>query len=273
MEYTINRAAVRVPGDTRSGTLTQYKPADAAEQLAAVLERVRPGRPGWSSRPGKWWEALLSDPADRRGGMSSLRAVVYQDKGAPDGYAIWSVKSEWDEAGPAGKAKAAQVVAATPAAYSALWRFLLSIDLTRTVTYMFGAVDEPLPFVVTDPQGLVTALGPSLWVRVVDVPAALGARRYAAPVDVVLDVRDDWVPDNSGAWRLVGDGDSATCERTSSAGDLRLDISDLGAIYLGGTSLQTLADAGRVDELRPGAVAAATTAFGWHRAPSAIEIF
>jgi predicted acetyltransferase len=76
-EYMINRSLVQVTGPAPSGTLVQVKPNDAAEELAAVFERVRTERPGWSSRPGKWWDVLLTDIASRREGMSSLRAVLF----------------------------------------------------------------------------------------------------------------------------------------------------------------------------------------------------
>lgn len=291
-EHTINRSLVQVTGPAPSGTLVQAKPADVAEELAAVFESVRTERPGWSSRPGKWWDWLLTDIASHRRGWSSMRAVLYREAdrpapggasagrndaggsaAGPAGYALWRVKSGWDETGPAGEVKVVQVVAANPDAYRALWRFLTSVDLTRSVTYMFGAADEPLAYTVSDPNALNVSADTSLWVRIADVPAALSARRYAAPVDVVLDVTDELVPDNSRRWRLVGDGSSVLCEPTSDEADLALDVRELGAVYLGGTSLQSLAAAGLVTEHREGALARASTAFGWHRAPSAIEIF
>lgn len=272
-EYAINRSLVQVTGPAPSGALVQVKPAEAAEDLAAVYERVRVERPGWSSRPGKWWDVLLTDLTSRREGMSSMRAVLYRENDAPAGYALWRVKGGWDESGPAGEVKVLQVVAANPEAYLALWRFLTSIDLTRKVTYMFGAADEPLQYTVTESNGLDVSADPSLWIRIVDVPAALSARRYAAAVDVVLDVTDEFVPENSRRWRLTGDGSSGLCEPTSDDADLRLDVRDLGAVYLGGTSLQSLADAGLVTEHSDGALARTSTAFGWHRAPSALEIF
>lgn len=274
-EYTINRSLVQVTGPAPSGTLVQVKPAEAAEDLATVFERVRAERPGWSSRPGKWWDVLLTDIQSRREGMSSLRAALYRegDTSAPAGYVLWRVKGGWDESGPAGEVKVIQVVAASPEAYRALWRFVTSIDLTRKVSYMFGAADEPLQCTVTESNGLNISADASLWIRIVDVPAALSARRYAAPVDVVLDITDELVPENSRRWRLTGDGSSVLCEPTSDEADLGLDVRELGAVYLGGTSLQTLADAGLVTEHRDGALARTSTAFGWHRAPSAIEIF
>lgn len=272
-EYTINRSLVQMTAPEAPGTLVQAKPADVAEELAAVYERVRTERPGWSSRPGKWWDRMLTDIASHRHGMSSMRGVLYREGDSRAGYALWRVKGGWDESGPSGEVKVVEVVAASPQAYRALWRFLTSIDLTRTVAYMFGAADEPLPYIVTDSNALSVSADPSLWIRVLDVPAALSARRYAAPVDVVLDVIDDFVVENSQRWHLAGDGSSVLCEPTSADPDMTLDVRHLGAVYLGGTSLQSLADAGLVTEHREGALARASTAFGWHRAPSAIEIF
>jgi predicted acetyltransferase len=108
----------------------------------------------------------------------------------------------------------------------------------------------------------------------VDLPAALSARRYAAPVDVVIEVADGILAGNAGTWRLRADASGAgECTRTDAPAELACDVSVLGAAYLGGTSIGALAVAGRVRELRPGAVAAASAAFGWHRAPSGIEIF
>src|SRR5690606_3971888 len=110
-------------------------------------------------------------------------------------------------------------------------------------------------------------LADALWVRVVDVPAALSARRYVAPVDVVLEVTDDLLPGNAGRWRLVADASGvARCTRTEAPADLACDVAALGAAYLGGASLGALGAAGRVVERRPGALAAASVAFGWHRA-------
>ena len=91
--------------------------------------------------------------------------------------------------------------------------------------------------------------------------------------DVVVDVTDPLLPENSGRWRLTGDREQARCVPTDEPADLACGVADLAAVYLGGPSLRSLADAGRVRELRHGAVAEANTAFGWDRAPAGIEIF
>jgi sterol carrier protein len=59
----------------------------------------------------------------------------------------------------------------------------------------------------------------------------------------------------------------------SSEGDLALDASALGAAYLGGATLRELAGAGRVRELRAGALARASAALRGDVAPWCPEIF
>ena len=273
VEYKIAKAETSLPGEPAHGRFRQVVPSESRGEMAAVYERVRRARPGYSSRPGRWWEHLTADPKERRRGMTALRGVLYEVDGGVEGYALWRVKGGWNDTGPNGEVSIREVVAESPDAYAALWRFLLSIDLTRTVKYMFGAVDEPLPHLVTSPSGLVPSMYPSLWVRIVDVPGALEARRYATQVDLVVEVSDDMLPDNSGRWHLAGDASSAKCERTDAPPDLSLDVRTLGAAFLGGTSLLSLAEAGRVTEHRQGALEEASAAFGWYRAPAAVEIF
>lgn len=102
---------------------------------------------------------------------------------------------------------------------------------------------------------------------------ALAARRYAAPVDLVLEVTDARCRWNEGRFRLSGDTGGATCARTGSAPDLVVNVRDLGAAYLGGTSLRTLAAAGRVEERRGGAARSAARAFAGERAPFCPQLF
>lgn len=273
VEYQIPTSVVRVPGATPLERLRMVTPSAARDELAAVLDRARVERPGLSSRPGGWWEHITRDDPSARHGMSALRGVLYETGGRAEGYALWRVKEGWEHTGPVGEVIVTEVVAETTDAYAALWRFLLSIDLTRTVKYRYAAPDEPLPYIVTDGQALGASTRPALWVRVVDVAAALSRRRYAAPVDVVLEVADERMPHNAGRWQLVGDVASAKCVATEAAPDFSLDVRELGSVYLGGVSLATLAAAGQVVEHRPGAVAAASAAFGWHRQPVSIEVF
>jgi predicted acetyltransferase len=215
-------------------------------------------------RPGPWWDARLDDPESRRKGAQPLQALV-----VPDGYALYAVRADRDEQGPAGEVTIRELVAATPVARALLWEFLLDQDLTRTIAWPLAPPDEPLWLMVSDPDAVRVALGSSLWVRLVDLPGALSARSYAADPDVVLDVSDAFCPWNAGRYRLAG----GLCERTDAEPDLALDAAALASAYLGGTLLSELAAAGRVAELRPGALARASAALRGDVAPWCPEIF
>jgi predicted acetyltransferase len=272
VEFDVDSTAVGlVPGDP--GRLRSGNPEDLQPELAKVYDQVRADRPGWSSRDDRWWRYILSDVPSGRDGATERRAVVHEGPDGVDGYALWRTKGDWDSRGPQGQVRVDAIVAATSQAYAALWRFLLSIDLTRSVSYRYATPDEPIQHLVADPPQLGARLTEGLWVRVVDVPAALCARRYATEVDVVLDVADPLLPDNAGRWRLSGSPSGARCERTAEAPDLALDVRYLGTVYLGGPTLVSLSAAGLVRELRTGAVARASAAFRWLRDPAAVEVF
>ncbi|MEU2615713.1 GNAT family N-acetyltransferase [Micromonospora sp. NPDC007271] len=255
------------------GTLRLDRPAAHQAELARLYDRVRAGRPGWSSRDEHWWAYVLADAKALRGGATERRVLLHEGPDGLDGYALYRTKGEWDRTGPRGEVRVDEVVAGNPAAYLALWRLLLSLDLTRRLSFDRAAVDEPLLWLVNEPRQLGAHLDDALWVRLVDVPAALAARRYATDVDVVVEVTDELLPENAGRWRLVGGPAGAECTPTTAAAQLTCDVPALGALYLGGAGLAALAAAGRVRELVPGALAAAGPAFGWHRAPAPMEVF
>jgi predicted acetyltransferase len=253
-------AAPPPPGDPlRAGPAGEH-----VEAMRELHERVRRERPGMLDRPGPWWDVRLYDPESERHGAQPLRAVL-----VPDGYALYAVRSDRDEDGPAGEVAIRELVAATPPARALLWDFLLDQDLTRTVIWRLAPPDEPLWLMLTDPDAVRVGLESSLWARLVDVAAALSARTYAVDPDVVLELSDAFCPWNAGRYRLAGGG----CERTEAPADLALDASALGAAYLGGTTLSELAAAGRVAELRPGALARASAAFRGDVAPWCPEVF
>jgi predicted acetyltransferase len=235
------------------------------EAMRAVHERVRVGRPGMLDRPGPWWEDRLSDPESLRNGAQPLQAVT-----VPGGYAIYAVRPDWGDDGPAGEVTVRELVAATPEARARLWAFLLDQDLTSTIGWRHAPVDEPLWLMLTDPRALRFTVVDGLWLRLVDVEAALGARAYLADPDVVLEVADAFCAWNAGRYRLAGGG----CERAGDApADLALDVSTLASAYLGATTLQSLACAGLVRELTPGAIAGASAAFSWAQQPWCPETF
>lgn len=241
---------------------------DAARPvLSEIYEEIRTATVGWLDRPAKFWETRLYDAPPTRGGATALRFAVYrQPDGTDTGYVLYRLHGDSDETGNRSAVRVVELAAATRAAYAGLWRFLTGIDLFPWISYE-GAPDEPLLHMLADPRAVRVTTVDRLWVRLVDVDRALAGRRYAAALDVVLQVDDAFCPWNAGCYRLEADRDSVRCQRTKAAADLRLTSTELGAVHLGGTTLASLAAAGRVEELRPGTLAACSAAFRGEREP------
>jgi predicted acetyltransferase len=106
-----------------------------------------------------------------------------------------------------------------------------------------------------------------LWARILDVPAALAARRYLTTGRLVFEISDGFRAETAGRYALDASAAGAECTRTDAGADLALDIADLGAAYLGGVRFTTMARAGRVRELRPGALRRADALFASDPAP------
>src|SRR5580658_2940273 len=251
-------------------------PVAAIPELAKVYDTVLPSRPGFIARTESWWQRTVYDPADRRQGTSPLHCVLAEDDGGPRGYALYSAVNHWDSdtSLPDSTLNVREMVATDAEASAALAADLLSRDLTTEFRLRGRPVDDPLLYQLADPRRARPRLKDALWVRIIDVPGALARRRYSAPADVVLEVRDDLLPANAGRWRLTtgpaapdGAGLSATCAPSGSAPDVLLDVTQLGAAYLGGTTLSALAGAGLVTEGRSGAVRQLSTALSWDPAP------
>ncbi len=267
--YSLLKGADFRPGTPTSADRVRELPrAEAIPLLEAIYQKVAPSRIGWLTRGVAGWAETLADNADMRDGMSSLRFALH-----PEGYAVYRTKGGRDERGPNGTVSVVEVVAGTAQAYATLWRHLLDMDLARTVDVRLG-IDDALVHLVAEPMNVVRTLSPGLWVRLVDLDRALTTRGYRTPVDLVLQVGDALCPWNAGRWRLHVDATGqAEVTRTNSDADLALDIVELGAVFLGGTRLSTLAAAGRVHELTEGAVARASLAFLGEQIPSCAEVF
>ncbi|MEU7582484.1 GNAT family N-acetyltransferase [Streptomyces sp. NPDC041068] len=261
------RVTLSAPSGTDDVRLRYAEPADVHEACEALYARRVTERPGMLARQPGWDRLRLLDPESERGGASPLQCVVAERAGDLVGYARFSVKPEWDWKGPKGSVHVRDVEALDPAAYAALWRFLFGIDLTSSVVAHSRPVDDPLLQLVSDIRRCDLTVRDALHVRLVEVGAALQARTYQAPLDVVFEVEDAFCPWNEGRWRLTGDAKGASCERTDDAADLALSVRELGSAYLGGVSLSSLAGAGRVRELRQGALTEASVAFGSDAAP------
>ena len=199
----------------------------------------------------------LTDLELHREGASPHYRVLYLSDGNPSGFAVYRLKLDWDASGPNGTLRLESLIAGTAEAYAALWRYILEVDLMARVSAEMRPVDEPLRFLLADSRQPKTRIEDGIWLRLVDVAAALAGRHYAVEGRLVLRVRDE----------LTGGPTSAECHRTDASPDLELDAADLGALYLGGNRFRTLQEAQRVNEVRSGSVARADAMFAIDRAP------
>jgi predicted acetyltransferase len=273
--FTIRRGEGRMPSPGPGGAVRLRTAGPDQAELAKVYEQAVAGRPGMLVRDDRWWYAALLDPAYWREGSTPLRCVIAEDDAGPRGYALFSVSPAWgDDAVPAGTLHLRELIALDPAATAALWGDILNRDLVGEVRARLRPADDPLLYLLPDIRRARVQLVDGLWIRLIDVPAALALRRYARAADIVIEVADDLVPSNAGRWRLRADADgAASCERTGAAADIAAPVQALGGAYLGGTRLGALAGAGLVTEIRPGALAELSAAMSWDPAPWSPMIF
>ncbi|MEE6174904.1 GNAT family N-acetyltransferase [Mycobacterium sp. 050134] len=265
------RPEVQLGDGTVSDTDTDPFMANAP----AIYDRAIAQRPGLMTRSRLWWDTVIHDSEERRKGTGKMRfALHHEADGTASAFAIYRPKAGWTDTGqPSGDLHIQEVRATNHRAYARIWRHLLDMDLVRTVKYDCAAIDEQLRYLITDQRALRCEVMDAIYVRLVDVSRALTLRRYATPVDVVLEVTDEFCPWNTGRWHLRGSPEGAACETTTAPADIAITARDLGAIYLGGVNLQTLATAGFVAELTSGSVHRTAVAFDWPIAPGMPDHF
>lgn len=236
----------RVDGPVDPGRMELVEPGDSWEVMSSIFERFHETTRGSVRRP-YFYQPLLtgSYDFDNGGGQDkkSRLAVHLDATGTPDGYVLYKHKG-YDEK-PA-TVEVINLVAPDPAAHLALWRFLGDVDLSSKVTWSGASTSDLLRWSLEDRHRLkITQQPDHLWVRVLDVPAALQARPWYADGRVVLDI-DDAQGHAAGRWSVSVSGGAATVGRTEDKADVRLPVDTLGALYLGGVDVTTLALAGRL---------------------------
>ena len=264
-ERTAFHAAAEPFGQTRLVPL-----ADAEPLVAPVWERSAAVTPGMFARTSAWWQVrTLDDPPWRRRGGGELQCAVVEVDGRPRAYALYRLSPAWERGVQTGTLSVVEALGDSAESTRAIWRFLLDVDWVARVKAGPLPVDHPLLLLTAEPRRLRIGLRDGLWVRLVDVKAALAARAYSTANAVVMDVADEFCPWNQGRWRV----EAGSIERTNAPADLACDVTALGSVYLGGFTWAQLARALRVTELRPGSVKRADALFQHDVGPWCPEIF
>jgi len=244
--------------------------AEALDRFPGIYERVVDSTPGMLQPPDGWWRAQYGE-----GDWSEVAQkeepflVVFERDGVDEGFASYKV-SDFDsvQMRSVRTLSVKSLYATTAEAHEGLWRFIFGVDLIDKVMAGNRAVDDPLPWMLRDLRRLERDVSDAIWLRLVDVPAALAARTYSETGRLIVGVRDEFCSWNDGRYALeVATDGTASCLASDDPPDLELDVDTLAATYLGGVSLATLARAGRVHGHVAGAVARAEAMFRTERAP------
>ena len=266
LEIDRTRAAFSKPV-ADSGRISLIDIPAAVPAFSWVWDEARRKQPGLLGLDERWWRALLADPQSSRHGSSPQYRAIYETDGRPSGFALYRIKMDWDAGGPKGTLSVESLIASSPAAYAAVWRHVLDVDLIAKITAARRSIEEPLRFLLVDARQPRTTVEDGIWLRLVNVQRALAARRYAVDDRIVLRVRDEFCDWNEGTYEVDGGPKAAQCQRCDVNPDLEINVSDLAAAYLGASRFHVLLQAGRVTELRPGAIATADAMFAAERAP------
>ncbi|MFC4244628.1 GNAT family N-acetyltransferase [Gryllotalpicola reticulitermitis] len=265
----IETRRVRWSGPDAPGRLHFVDPDVLLPDAATIIDAVRSSQPGGLSYDDHFVGSVVGTIGDDRAG---LRAVRYDDAdGRPMGFASYRLRAhETDFAKHT--ATVQHLIGATDEATAALWRYLLELDLVATVRAPGRPVDEPVHWQLGDLRAATRRRRDALWLRILDVPAVLGARRYATAAAVVLEVSDPY-GFTAGRFLLETDAEGAghveqfDGATPAGAASVALSIGDLSSLYLGGVSAATLARAGRIEERSAGAAFALERMLAVDRAP------
>lgn len=269
LEVPRTNSAFRLPASP-DGKARLVSREEAAESFPPVYEALRVDIAGFFDRSSTWWDVeVLDDPEYHRHGAGHKRYVLYEADGKAEGYLIYRISGDWEKRA----LEVLELMATTPRALHELWRFCFGHDLITTIRAGRQPVDHPLTLLVAEPRRLALQVGDALWLRILDVAAALSARSYAARDRVVLEVSDAFRPQTAGRWALEATDGRARVGRTEDAADIRLDITDLACLYLGAFSASDLARAGRTVGLTDGAHRRLDGLFHADQAPWCPQVF
>lgn len=247
-----------------TGRVELVEPGDLAELGPRLFEQAHLQTPGSVQRIASYGgHETDTIEAGRHGTDGGLYAAVhYDDGGAPRGYVTYRFAG-WDTEPTT--IRVSLLFATTAESTRALWAFLANLDLIERITWRGAPDDRLVEHLFVDHRRVSTTHQEDhLWLRLLDLPAALRGRAWARDGELTLRVHDR-LGHAAGDWRLtVVAGEADVVPLGGPAGeqpgrqpgaDLELDVADLSGIYLGGVSAEVLRQAGRVTEHRRGAAA------------------
>lgn len=254
------------------GTMRLVDQDEALATFPDVFDAAARHRPGMYTRDATWWKhRILHDPKELRRGATAQRCVLHVRDGQPSGYVIY--RTQHDPGTEAMVVRVSELIATTPEAEKALWQYLFGIDLIASIHAWNRPIDDPLCWWLEQPRRMQRRIEDALWVRPIDVAAALNGRRYSSAGRLIFRLVDALCPWNEGVYRLEVDPNGAgQCSQVSDTPACELTAYALGATYLGGHRFRELARAGLVSGA-PAVLQQADAMFAWDPLPWCHEVF
>jgi predicted acetyltransferase len=244
---------------------------EALVVVPALYDRLRVEIPGFFARTPQWWEDRSFWDSESAGDKTNLRYAVVDGDDGVTGFASFRTKAHWDEGHGSGKVIIQDLFAATPEAWAGIWSMVANQDLVARVEAGLRPPWDPIFDLLAGTRRALSFRYDALWVRLMDVPHALTARSYSAPVDLVLAIEDP-IGDLTGSYLLRADPEGAECAPTTRDPSVLLDLEDLSAAYMGRPRFRQWGRAGRLSGTDE-ALAALDAAFDWHPQPWCPELF
>lgn len=244
-----------------SGSVEVIDPAKLQQIAPDVFETYHRDQIGSIGRQAAYADIVSGAVGENGEPDPAVRAALhYDESGAVDGYVSYKFAG-WNQT-PA-TLELIDLIAQTPDAFRGLWQFVGSIDLISRVKCPGALGNDLLPASLVDARVVtVTEERDHLWLRILDVKAALEARSYRVDGELTVRVGDS-LGYAEGTYRLVVSGGKGTLTPLDSgtdSADVTLDVADLSAIFIGGVPASVLVDAGRIDA-GPDSAAALTAMF------------
>lgn len=231
IEYTLKPTAL--PTSPEQKHLRAYREEDLP-QIMGMLDRETARHTLGVRRTEKQWRAERF--------WKDRTAAVYEKDGAVSGYMLYEMSGWREDRTPERTLTVRELVADTPEARAGLLSFMAAQDpLVFEVKYKTPRGEPLHPYL--ESSYVKAGIEPEFMLRIVGVEGALGLFDRVASEPVVLEVSDDAVPENAGAY-TVGDGE--VVRGVEAENRVELDVRQLAQLYAGYLSARQLARHGLV---------------------------
>ena len=236
VEYTLK--PTDLPTDPGQANLRAYREEDLPAMME-LLEAESRGHQLCALRSGAYWRKTL--------GRKDFETAVYEAEGEVRGYLIYKMSKYREGREPERRLEVQELVAATPEARRGLVSFLAALDPDAFDVRHWTSREDPLhPYLRS--SYVDAKVEPDQMLRLVDVEGALAHLDRKTGGPLVLEVSDDTIPENAGAYTVGG---GAVARGVEAEDRVALDVRQLAQLYAGYLPARQLARHGLVEAGSP----------------------